>query len=89
LIYNFARGKTISKGYIYISLEFGGFGIIEKKMELHAYRIYHIARLLLKNGGQIIMKKYCNLQSGTIPTYFSLSESLKHSLKEVSINMED
>jgi hypothetical protein len=49
-------GKTISKGYIYIPLEFGGFGIAEKKMEIHSYRIHYIAGLLLKNGGQRIMK---------------------------------
>jgi hypothetical protein len=53
--------KTISKGYIYTHLEFGGLGIEEARMEMYTYRIYHIARLLLKKKGQRIIKEYYNL----------------------------
>jgi hypothetical protein len=58
-------------------------------MEMRAYRIHHVARLLLKNEGQRVMKEYCNLQGETIPKYLSLSESLDHSLKEVNLIWED
>jgi hypothetical protein len=58
-------------------------------MEMHAYRIHHVARLLLKNEGQRIMKEYFNLHGETIPKFLSLSESLDHSLKEVSLNWND
>jgi hypothetical protein len=54
-------------------------------MKMHAYRIHHVARLLLKNEGQRIVKEYFNLQGETIPKFLSLSESLGHSLKEVSL----
>jgi hypothetical protein len=53
-------------------------------MEMHTYRMHHIARLLLKNEGQRIMKEFSDLQGETIPKYLSLSESLEYSLKEVS-----
>jgi hypothetical protein len=89
LIYNFTKDKTISKDYIYTPLEYGGLGIAETKMEMHAYRIHHVARLLLKNEGQRIMKEYFNLQGETIPKFLSLSESLDHSLKEVSLIWDD
>jgi hypothetical protein len=58
-------------------------------MEKHAYRIHHVAKLLLKNEGQRIMKEYFNLQGETIPKFFSLSVSLDHSLKEVSLIWDD
>jgi hypothetical protein len=61
LIYNFTKDKTISKDYIYTPMEYGGLRTAEAKMEMHAYRIHHVARLLLKNEGQRIMKEYCNL----------------------------
>jgi hypothetical protein len=48
-----------------------------------------VARLLLKNEGQRIMKEYFNLQDETIPKFLSLSESLDHSLKEVSLVWDD
>jgi hypothetical protein len=89
LIYNFTKDKTISKDYIYTPLEYGGLGIAEAKIEMHAYRIHHVARLLLKNEGQKIMKEYFNLQGETIPKFLSLSESLDHSLKEVSLIWDD
>jgi hypothetical protein len=89
LIYNLAKDKTISKDYIYTPLEYGGLGIAEAKMEMHAYRIHQVARLLLKNEGQRIMKEYFNLQGETIPKFFSLSESLEQSLKEVSLVWDD
>jgi hypothetical protein len=89
LIYNFTKDKTVSKAYIYTSLEYGGLGIAEAKMEMHAYRIYHVDRLLLKNEGQRIMKEYFNLQGEKISKFLSLSESLEHSLKEVSLNWDD
>jgi hypothetical protein len=54
-------------------------------MEMHDYRIHHLARLLLKNEGQRIMKEYCNLQGETITKYLSFFESLEHSLKEVRL----
>jgi hypothetical protein len=66
LIYNFTKDKTISKDYIYTPLEYDGLGIAGAKMEMHAYRIHHEARLLLKNEGQRIMKEYCNLQGKMI-----------------------
>jgi hypothetical protein len=34
-------------------------------------------------------KEYCNLQGETIPKFLSLSESLEHSLKEVSLLWDD
>jgi hypothetical protein len=49
LIYNFTKDKTISKAYIYTLIEYDELGIAEAKMEMHAYRIHHVARLLLKN----------------------------------------
>jgi hypothetical protein len=55
-------------------------------MEMHAYRIHHLARLLLKNKGQRIMKEYFNLQGEKIPKFLSLLESLEQSLKDVSLN---
>jgi hypothetical protein len=58
-------------------------------MEMHAYRIHHRARLLLKNEGERIMKEYFNLQGETTPKFLSLSESLDHSLKEVSLIWDD
>jgi hypothetical protein len=36
-----------------------------------------------------LYKEYCNLQSEMIPMYLSLSESLEHSLKEVSLIWKD
>jgi hypothetical protein len=89
LIYNLTKDKTISKAYIYTPLEYGGLGIAEARMEMHAYRIYHVARLLLKNEGQRIMKGYPNLQCETISKYLSLSESLEHILKEISLIWEE
>jgi hypothetical protein len=86
LIYNFTKDKTISKAYIYTPFEYGGLGIVEAKMEMHAYRINQVARLLLKNEGQRIMKEFFNLQGEKIPKFLSLSESLEHSLKEASLN---
>jgi hypothetical protein len=53
----------------------------EVKMEMHPYRIHHVIRLLLKNGGQKIIKEYCNLQDETIHKYLSLFESLEYNLK--------
>jgi hypothetical protein len=58
-------------------------------MEMHAYRIHHVARLLLKNEEQRKMKEYFNLQGETIAKFLSLSESLDHSLKEVSLIWDD
>jgi hypothetical protein len=89
LIYNFTKDKTISKDCISTPLEYGGLDIAEAKMEMHAYRIHHVARLLLKNEGQRIMKEYFNLQGETIPKFLSLSESLDHSLKDVSLIWDD
>jgi hypothetical protein len=89
LIYNFTKDKAISKAYIYTPLEYGGLGIAEAKKEIHAYRIDHVARLILKNEGQRTMNEYCNLQDETIPKFLSLSESLDHSLKEVSLIWDD
>jgi hypothetical protein len=89
LIYNFMKDKTISKDYIYTPIEYGGLGIAEAKMEMHAYRIHHVTRLLLKNEGQRIMKEYCNLQGETIPKFLSLSVLLDHSLEEVSLKWDD
>jgi hypothetical protein len=85
LIYNFTKDKTISKDYIYPHLKYGGLGIADAKMEMDTQRIHHVARLLLKNEGQRIMKEYFNLQGETISKFLSLSESFDHCLKEVSL----
>jgi hypothetical protein len=57
--------------------------------EMNAYRIHHVARLLLNREGGKIMKEYVNLEGSRIPQYSTLSYLLSQSLDDAQLSWND
>jgi hypothetical protein len=57
VINKFFGGQKLTKTYIHSPIKNGGLGIPLAIQEMNAYRIHHVARVLLNREGRKIMKE--------------------------------
>jgi hypothetical protein len=67
VINKFLGGQKLTKTYIRSPIKKGELGIPLAIQEMNAYRIPHVARLLLNPEGRKIMNEYVNLEGSRIP----------------------